>query len=995
MRALASALVVLGLLLTGCSGNQLLDQAAGQDFVLRPQDPTLAVGETVQMTAHFVFNFTQLGDPVQGVPSPMAGENGLTFSIDHPAIATVTPEGLVQGVAPGSTVVRVRFLDFHLNPIFPVVYEAQTTVTVTGDALLSLTVTPADGTIQVGAMQPFTATGTFADGSTRDLTASVTWSSSNPAAATIDGTGLSRGVAPGTTTIAATLGSLTGSTHLTVTAASLVALTVTPANPTARACGVTQQFTATGQFSDGSQADQTGQVAWNSSNPGVATIDTAGLATTVLPGTTTIAASLGAVSGSTSFTVTSSPVPLLRGARSYGVTGAADVGIGDLDGRNGPDLAVVSQNTNTVALFLNDGTGVYTGGGTLAVGAGASRILLADLNGTGGLDLAVSNRTDNTVTIYLNDGTGNFPTRTDLTGFLGPTGLAAGDFDGVNGPDLVVSNNTDVSVAIVLNDGAGGFGPLNFFNVGQAPDGVVTGDFDLANGTDVAVAGTLAGSVTVLYNNPIPGLNFLRNDFLAGLTPTDLVVGDLDGVGGPDLIAADTGGAGDSLIVLLNNAGLFVATPVNVGPHQSRLTLLDFNQDNRLDVGLAALNDTRVLLNDGTGAFPALITTNTGPGPSCIASGDLDGASGPDLVGASPATFQASVWLNDGAGGFRDLPAWSTVGNGPFGVAVGQLNGTGSPDVAAVNLGDNTVSILPGMGAGGLGPAAGFAAGPTPSSLALGDVDGQNGLDLIVANADVASTSVSILRNDGTGGYGAPVAVTVGAMPLGAAVADLDGLNGPDLAVAAGTNLVVLLNDGAGGFPAFTNFPTSGQPNSVAVGDFDGVNGPDLVVTLRGNNSVDILLNDGTGAFPTVSTRPVGVFPNSVAVADLDGAGGPDIAVANVASDEFSVLLNDGSGGFAAAAQHAAARGLNSVALADLNCDGLPDLCGLARFSVVVRQNRGGGNFDPPLLYTNQPATFFGLQGDRSIAAADLNGNGLTDLVFPAGLTRIGVLSQP
>src|SRR5207245_2393393 len=98
--------------------------------------------------------------------------------------------------------------------------------------------------------QQFTATGTFSDNSTQVLGNAV-WASGTATVATISSTGLATTVGTGTSTISATSGSITGSTLLTVTPAALVSIAVTPANPSISK-GATQQFTATGTFSDSS-----------------------------------------------------------------------------------------------------------------------------------------------------------------------------------------------------------------------------------------------------------------------------------------------------------------------------------------------------------------------------------------------------------------------------------------------------------------------------------------------------------------------------------------------------------------------------------------------------------------------------------------------------------------------------------------------------------------------------------------------------------------------
>src|SRR5207302_8376272 len=119
-----------------------------------------------------------------------------------------------------------------------------------------------------GTTQQFKATWNFTDGSTQDLTTTALWSSDNTAVATISNTAGSQGlvtpVAIGTTNITATSGAISGSTQVTVTAAALVSIAVTPANASIPV-GTTQQFTATGNFTDGSTQDLTATAQWRGS----------------------------------------------------------------------------------------------------------------------------------------------------------------------------------------------------------------------------------------------------------------------------------------------------------------------------------------------------------------------------------------------------------------------------------------------------------------------------------------------------------------------------------------------------------------------------------------------------------------------------------------------------------------------------------------------------------------------------------------------------------
>jgi hypothetical protein len=183
-----------------------------------------------------------------------------------------------------------------------------TSASTTSVSLVSIEVSPVNPSIALGTARQFAATGIFSDNSTQDLTAQVTWSSSDGAVASISNTGLAAGLATGSTTIAAASGGISGTTTLTVTNATLVSIGVTPANPSIPT-GVTRQFAATGIFSDNSTQDLSTQVTWSSSDGAFASINNAGLATGLAAGSTTIKAELdisGIIfSGTTTLTVTS------------------------------------------------------------------------------------------------------------------------------------------------------------------------------------------------------------------------------------------------------------------------------------------------------------------------------------------------------------------------------------------------------------------------------------------------------------------------------------------------------------------------------------------------------------------------------------------------------------------------------------------------------------------------------------------------------------------
>jgi uncharacterized protein YjdB len=269
------------------SGSTVLNISAATltSIAVTPANPSIIKGATQQFTATGTFSDAS----TQNITSSVTWVSATT------GVATITSAGLAKGVGVGASKIQAT----------SGAVTGSTTLSVTAATLTSIAVTPANPSISAGATQQFTATGTFSDASTQNLTSSVTWTSSKTTVATIAASGLASGIAGGSSTIQATSGSISGTTTLTVNAVAptLISIAVTPATPSIQN-GATQQFTATGTYSDTSTKNITSTVTWSSSNTGIATISSAGLATAVGTGTSTIQAKLGSVSGSTVLTVT-------------------------------------------------------------------------------------------------------------------------------------------------------------------------------------------------------------------------------------------------------------------------------------------------------------------------------------------------------------------------------------------------------------------------------------------------------------------------------------------------------------------------------------------------------------------------------------------------------------------------------------------------------------------------------------------------------------------
>jgi 6-phosphogluconolactonase (cycloisomerase 2 family) len=256
--------------------------AALVSIAVTPANPSVAKGTPQQFTATGTYTDNSTANITTTA----------TWTSSATSVATISSAGTAATVATGSTTIQVAVGSIN----------GSTVLTVTPQALVSIAVTPANPSVAKGTPQQFTATGTYSDNSTANITTTATWSSSATSVATISSTGAAATLTAGSTTIQAAVGSINGSTVLTVTPPALVSIAVTPANPSI-AKGTPQQFTATGTYSDNSTANITSTATWSSSATSVATISSAGTAATLATGSTTIQAAVGSVNGSTVLTV--------------------------------------------------------------------------------------------------------------------------------------------------------------------------------------------------------------------------------------------------------------------------------------------------------------------------------------------------------------------------------------------------------------------------------------------------------------------------------------------------------------------------------------------------------------------------------------------------------------------------------------------------------------------------------------------------------------------
>ncbi|MCG6202139.1 ice-binding family protein [Psychromonas antarctica] len=281
--AIGSSLISASLGEQEATTELIITDAILTSITLTPVNPSIALGLNQQFAATGIYSDGTSADITASA----------SWSSADIVFATINDSGLANGVAIGSSLITATFETQSVT----------STLTVTDAVLSAIAVTPADPTIAKGLTQQFTATGIYSDSTSVNITDSSVWSSADTLVATVNPGGLASGVAAGQSLITATSGAQSGNSMLTITTATLSSIVVSPINPTIPS-GVNKQLAATGTYSDSSVADITGSVTWSSNKPSVATVSNNGLASSLVAGTTSITATLGALSDYTDLEVT-------------------------------------------------------------------------------------------------------------------------------------------------------------------------------------------------------------------------------------------------------------------------------------------------------------------------------------------------------------------------------------------------------------------------------------------------------------------------------------------------------------------------------------------------------------------------------------------------------------------------------------------------------------------------------------------------------------------
>ena len=455
----------------------------------------------------------------------------------------------------------------------------------------------------------------------------------------------------------------------------------------------------------------------------------------------------------------------------------------------------------------------------------------------------------------------------------------------------------------------------------------------------------------------------------------------------------------------------------------------DFNGDDIQDLAVGYFGGVAIRFGERVGDFADFLEV-TSPvatsNPLTWGAGDLDADGDIDLAVLEPTRLV--VVYNVGDGTFEDGPTMDLTGR-LIEFAIGDLTGDGSADVVVTDARNDLAKVIMTGSGGTLAEPVDYPVGDDPRDVAIGEVDGELGLDIVVVNR--LSANVSVLFNDGAGGFADSTTVDgAGLQPQRLIVADFSNDGLADLATGDRVEVTVRLNEGGRTFSPPVALVVALGVNVVSMGaaDFDGDGDVDIVTSYAQPPSSVGFANSGTGAFNmgfplgrpsfarmvghdadvdgatdlilvpsqgnTVTVlwnrqRQIAVpfeaprtydtnEPHTADIGDVDGDGDLDIALGHNSFRAMSVMINDGAGAFLEdrTIGTPSGGGAFSIELGDIDNDGDLDIIAgsFDRSGVFLYENiDGNGTFEFTKNIT--------VSSPFHVTSADVDGNSTLDVI--------------
>lgn len=699
--------------------------------------------------------------------------------------------------------------------------------------------------------------------------------------------------------------------------------------------------------------------------------------------------------------------------------------IDDINNDNKPDLLVTNQGSSNFSLFQNNSTSStinFLSKVDFATGNGPWGIATGDINGDGKVDVAVCNLTSNTISVYANAHTSgiisasSFATPISLNTASQPNGVAIVDINDDLRPELIVTsygvgminiypNNTSffstnqITGQICAGATIGvGFTTTTTFNLGN----IFTAQLSDANGSfnNPLTIGSIIGTTSSTINASIPSNITIGTNYRIRVISTS-----------PALESNDS----RSNLSITNCPQITAVSPTS-GPLGTTITITGNNfsstpSQNLINVGGIIVPALTASTTSLTAAIPAG-TSYKSISLTVLSNGMIAStkeAFNTTYLGSN-ATFSAST-LNPGI-------SFST-NYYPRHAIAGDLDGDGEQDLvissegtAAIQIYRNAHSTGQSFTTSSMLLAQTYTISNASSQSALGDLDGDGKLDIVVFIGG-SSNQISIFRNTSTNGsisFATRLDIAATAATRYGTLADVDNDGKLD---------IIATHAGFGYVSIFKNTSVAGSISASDFANRTSINTPTNLVTIKAcdldnDGKTDFVAGNSSGATFTIMRNATGIIGASmfnnfnittgstvssfVNVADMDNDGKQDIIVTGNSLSRLSIYRNLYTSGTFSASSFASAVNITtntsafSTSIADINGDNKPDIVSgntsASGVVALIKNNSTTGSLSFDLSYANT-----GFSDIGCVETADLNMDGKQDIIaVNSGYSNFSVL---
>ncbi|CAF2088748.1 unnamed protein product [Rotaria magnacalcarata] len=539
------------------------------------------------------------------------------------------------------------------------------------------------------------------------------------------------------------------------------------------------------------------------------------------------------------------------------------------------DIVVANSGTDTVGIFLGNENGTFQSQRTYSTGyrSQSYSVVVGDFNSDNQPDIVAANHGTNSIGILIGYGDGTFAiVRLYSLGTSRPVLAAAADLNNDKHLDIILVNYDTSSIDILLDYGNAYFSIQARYSTGydSRPCSIVVADLNQDNRLDLVISNSGTNNVAIFLGNSNELFSFQKLYNTGVIShPPSVGVGDLNNDKHLDIIVSND---------WASNVGAFIGygdgtfakieiSSIGFGYRPHSIVIGDFNEDQILDVAVANSDNNTifVLCGSGNGTFTnnEMYSTGSDSMPVFLISGDFNDEHRLDLATINNGTNTIGVFLRY---------VMKTA------VAAGDFNNDSLLDIVAADVANNNVGIFLGYGDRTFRESIICSTGndSQPTWVGVGDFNEDSLLDIAVANR--LSDNVGLFFGCGNRTFRAQIILPTetGSHPQSVAVGDFNSDNILDIAVANSYhfNVGIFLGYGNGNFRAQTTLPTGAgsYPMSVTVGDVNKDSLLDIVLANSGIDSMGLFLghNNGTFGMQTIFSAGNGSSPRCVIVGDFN-----------------------------------------------------------------------------------------------------------------------------